>query len=87
MASTTPDSPDPDPPTTDGPLPDYYRRIKEGRGKSGSVTVALGAAMIAVGEILEPDKTTVEIEQPTDDPHRDDESGLDLSFGDLPDLN
>lgn len=48
------------------------------------MTVALGAAMVAVGEILEPDKTAVEIEQTSDDPHGDD---FDLSFGDLPELD
>ena len=62
----------------DRPLPAYYRRIK-----GSSMTFALGAAMIAVGEILEPDKTTVEIEHPSDDPLRDD---FGLSFGELPDL-
>ncbi|MEM7142289.1 MAG: hypothetical protein AAF548_14800 [Actinomycetota bacterium] len=64
----------------DRPLPGYYRRIKSG----GTATVALGAAMVAVGEILEPEKTTVEIEQTNSDPHDD---GLDLSFGDLPSLD
>ncbi len=61
-------------------LPSYYRRIKGG----GAATVALGAAMVAVGEILEPEKTTVEIEQTNDDPLDGD---IDLSFGQLPDLN
>ena len=65
--------------TDDRPLPPYYRRIK-----GSSATAVLGAAMIAVGEILEPDKTTVEIEQTNDDRH--DPEGLDLSFGDLPTL-
>ena len=66
-------------PPSDIPLPAYYRRIKGG----GAATVALGAAMVAVGEILEPEKTTVEIEQTNDDPHDD---GLDLTFGELPEL-
>ncbi|GJM38438.1 MAG: hypothetical protein DHS20C19_18050 [Acidimicrobiales bacterium] len=68
-------------PSPDSPLPAYYRRIKGG----GAATVALGAAMVAVGEILEPDKTAVEIEQTSDDPY--DGDGLDLSFGDLPSLD
>jgi hypothetical protein len=68
----------------DRPLPPYYRRIKDGRSRSGTMTVALGAAMIAVGEILEPEKTTVEIEQTPDDPLGDD---FDISFGDLPALD
>lgn len=67
----------------DRPLASYYRWIKEGRAKSGTMTVALGAAMVAVGEILEPDKTSVEIEQTAGDPPGDD---FDLSFGDLPEL-
>ena len=61
-------------------LPAYYRRIK-----GSSATISLGAAMIAVGEILEPSKTTVEVEQVADDPH--DPEDLDLSFGGLPELN
>jgi len=68
-----------EPVTDDRPLPPYYRRIK-----GSSATVVLGAAMIAVGEILEPDKTTVELEQTNDDLH--DPEGLDLSVGDLPTL-
>ncbi|MEM9200463.1 MAG: hypothetical protein AAGC53_02335 [Actinomycetota bacterium] len=62
----------------DTPLPAATRITKS---SSGAVTV-LGAAMIAVGEILEPEKASVEMEQPADD--LDDDSGLDLSFGDLP---
>jgi len=71
----------------DRPLAAYYRWIKDGRTKSGSATVALGAAMVAVGEILEPEKTTVEIEQVSDDPL--DPEGLDhldVTFGELPKL-
>jgi len=48
------------------------------------MTVALGAAMIAVGEILEPDKTAVEIEQTSNDPLPD---GFDLTFDGLPELD
>lgn len=64
----------------DRPLPPYYRRIK-----GSGATAVLGAAMIAVGEILEPDKTTVEIEQTDSD--RQDPDALDLSFGALPTLD
>ncbi len=65
---------------TDHPLPPYYRRIKH-----SSATAVLGAAMIAVGEILEPDKTTVEIEQTDGAGHEPDQ--LTLRFGSLPALD
>ena len=45
----------------------------------------LGAAMLAVGEIIEPEKTTVELTEVADDHVPD--KGLDLNFGDLPPLN
>ena len=51
----------------------------------GSGAVILGAAMLAVGEIIEPDKTTVEIAEVADDHVPD--KGLDLNFGDLPPLD
>ena len=41
--------------------------------------------MLAVGEILEPEKANVEMEQPADS--LDDDGGLDLSFGDLPPID
>jgi hypothetical protein len=48
----------------------------------------LGAAMIAVGQIIEPEKTRVDIEIQVES---SDESSLDLpfviGFGDLPDLS
>ncbi|MEC7924415.1 MAG: hypothetical protein VYB80_04270 [Actinomycetota bacterium] len=50
----------------------------------GTGAVVLGAAMIAMGEILEPEKTTVEIVQTNDDPEPD--MPFDLDFGDLPPL-
>ena len=63
----------------DRPLPTYYRVTKTG----GAATV-LGAAMIAVGDILEPDRATVEVVRVDDDSL--DETDFDLRFGDLPDL-
>ena len=51
----------------------------------GSGAVILGAAMIAVGEILEPDKTSVEISEASDDHEPDPPLGL--NFGDLPPLD
>ena len=65
----------------DGPLPATTRIVKS---KGGSVAV-LSAAMLAVGEILEPEKANVEIEQQADD--TGDDLGLDLSFGDLPPID
>lgn len=71
----------------DRPLAAYYRWIKDGQAKSGSATVALGAAMIAVGEILEPEKTSVEVEQVSEDRLGSEElDDLDVTFGDLPKL-
>ena len=65
----------------DGPLPAATRITK----KSGGAATVLGAAMIAVGEILEPQNTNVELEQPADS--LDDDSELDLTFGDLPPID
>ncbi|MEQ8719339.1 MAG: hypothetical protein RIE08_17160 [Acidimicrobiales bacterium] len=64
----------------DGDLPTLRARR---RGGSGSV---LAAAMLAVGEIIEPEKTTVEVEQEAGDPD-DALDGIRLDFGDLPPLN
>jgi len=82
QTSTVPDAPLP---TTDEinslidrPLPAYLRAVKGG----GAVTV-LSAAMIAVGEILEPEKASVELVQPAD---TSGDTGFDLDFGELPPL-
>ncbi len=56
----------------------------EKKKSKGTGAVVLGAAMIAIGEILEPEKTTVEIVQTNDDPEPD--LPFDLDFGDLPPL-
>ncbi len=63
----------------DRPLPAYVRAVKKG----GAVTV-LSAAMVAVGEILEPEKATVELVRPADTSA---DTGLDLDFGGLPPLD
>ncbi len=63
----------------DRPLPAYYRATKNG----GAVTV-LTAAMLAVGEIFEPEKASVELVQPADDSGGDD---YNLDFGHLPPLD
>jgi len=57
---------------------------KESKKPKGAGSVILGAAMIAVGEILEPDKTSVEITEVSDDHEPDPPLGFD--FGDLPPL-
>lgn len=55
------------------------------RLRGGGSAGLLGAAMIAVGEILEPEKTRVEIVQTDDEPLDDLPFGID--FGDLPPLD
>jgi len=55
------------------------------RKSRGSAASVLGAAMIAVGEILEPEKTRVEIVQTDDDPEPD--LPFTLDFGALPPLD
>tara|TARA_B100000686_G_C16676517_1_gene909428 strand:- start:276 stop:497 length:222 start_codon:yes stop_codon:yes gene_type:complete len=57
------------------------------RKPKGSGAVILGAAMIAVGEIIEPDKTNVEIAEVSDEHEPDPEQELKLDFGDLPPLS
>ncbi len=51
---------------------------------SSSAGSAIGAAMVALGEILEPEKVRVEIQQEDDEPL--DELPFTLDFGDLPPL-
>ena len=46
---------------------------------------AIGAAMVALGEILEPEKTRVEIQQEDDEPEPD--MPFTIDFGDLPPLS
>ncbi len=45
---------------------------------------AIGAAMVALGEILEPEKTRVEVQQEDDEPEPD--LPFTIDFGDLPPL-
>ncbi|MEO0493350.1 MAG: hypothetical protein AAF081_08035 [Actinomycetota bacterium] len=65
----------------DGPLPTTSRIVKSG---GGGVTV-LSAAMLAVGEIIEPEKAAVEIAETATDPGE--ALDLELSFGDLPPID
>ena len=51
----------------------------------GSGAVILGAAMLAMGEIIEPDKTSVEIAEVADE--HVPEKGIDLNFGELPPID
>ncbi len=67
----------------DRPLPAYVRAAKKTAKKGGMITV-LSAAMVAVGEIFEPEKASVELVQPADTSGN---TGLDLEFGDLPPLD
>ena len=72
--------------STDTPESDFDEsKIAGSKKPKGAGAVVLGAAMIAIGEILEPEKTTVEIVQTNDDPEPD--FPFDLDFGDLPPLN
>ena len=79
---------EPDTPIDDGeeitwlPAAEAARRAEPRRTGQGSV---LAAAMLAVGEILEPEKTQVEIQQENDDPEPD--LPVTLDFGELPPLN
>ena len=71
------------PPDISDSTPADFQKIDSKKPK-GAGAVVLGAAMIAMGEILEPEKTTVEIVQTNDDPEPD--MPFDLDFGDLPPL-
>jgi len=51
--------------------------------RTGGANPVLAAAMLAVGEIIEPEKTKAEVVQ-TDDRPEDDGDELDLDFGHLP---
>ncbi|MEM8705571.1 MAG: hypothetical protein AAGE98_03890 [Actinomycetota bacterium] len=70
-----------DPALPDGPLPVTSRIVKSG---TGGVTV-LSAAMLAVGEILEPEKAAVEIAEQADD--QTDVLDIEITFGDLPPID
>jgi hypothetical protein len=79
-----PDTTEPVPPGEDGEeTPEPAAAPK--RSKGGAQGGVLAAAMLALGEILEPEKTIIEIEQESDDPI--DDPPFTLDFGDLPPLN
>jgi hypothetical protein len=80
-----PDNPEMDP-IDDEPVDPESEPIKAKARRGGAVQGGvLGAAMLAVGDILEPDKTVIEIEQAKDDPL--DDEPFELDFGDLPPLS
>ena len=56
--------------------------IRKVAGSAGGS--AIGAAMVALGEILEPEKVRVEIQQEDDEPEPD--MPFTIDFGDLPPL-
>ena len=56
--------------------------MRKAAGSAGGS--AIGAAMVALGEILEPEKTRVEIQQEDDEPEPD--LPFTIDFGDLPPL-
>lgn len=69
------------------PQDDAPASPRPARKRAGGGTNMLAAAMLAVGDILEPDKSTVEIVQ-TDDDDKDPEDLLSgIAFGDLPPLD
>ena len=67
-------------PLIDRPVPAYLRAVKG----TGAIHV-LSLAMLAVGEILEPEKAKVELVDPGDDEPGDEPFKLD--FGNLPSLD
>ncbi len=67
-------------PLIDRPVPAYLRAIKG----TGAVHV-LSLAMLAVGEILEPEKASVELVEPGND--EPESVPFELDFGDLPSLD
>lgn len=70
------DAADPAAPSSDTPSPP--RRVRPGAAPM------LAAAMLAVGEIIEPEKTEVEIAVEAGEPLDD---GIKMTFGDLPPLD
>lgn len=71
-------------PGEDLPEEDLPARSKARRSVAGA---ALAASMLGVGEIIEPEKTSVDIEQVADAPDDLDDGLLNLDFGDLPPLS
>ena len=86
MTDPRADAGDDEPNSDEVPTPkaDPPRARHTGQHSAGGVVLA--AAMLGLGEALEPDKTEVVIEQRDDRDHNPD-ADVDLSFGHLPPLN
>ena len=83
---TAQDQTAPDQPTDDPELAAFEERLETPRLKRGTAAAApaLAAAMLAVGEVIEPDKTEAVGEMQSSDPVDPD---LALDFGALPPLD
>lgn len=76
---------DPNDETAKSPDDTSAEAVAARKKSGGGSTNILAAAMLAVGDILEPEKTTVEIVQTNDDPL--DDLPPNINFGDLPPLD
>ena len=74
-----------DPVDSDVPRTSFYSEVRPPPRSSSRGGSLLAAAMLGLGEVLEPEKTKVIIEQESDDPFKD--ADLDLTFDGLPSLN
>lgn len=70
----------------DHPPDDSQDETPTPRRRTGGGGTVLGAAMLAVGEILEPHNANVEIQEEATSDLLDPPDGLQLDFGELPDL-
>jgi hypothetical protein len=60
------------------------RPIRTPSRRSGGASGVLAAAMIGVGQVIEPEKTHVEIVQVDDSPLDEEDFGFTLDFSDVP---
>lgn len=65
---------------------EFAARLQTPRLRRGTAAAApaLAAAMLAVGEVIEPDKTEATVQVQAGEPHDDE---IPLDFGDLPPLD
>ena len=78
LPGTDPDADDPDPDTDASPL-----RASPAPNRSRTRGSLVAAAMLGLGQVIEPEKTKVVIEQTDDDPFGGD-TDLELTFDRLP---